>query len=325
MQTIHHQRSAGALMTKNVPVVQLTATLKDVEKLLFQKTKTFETINYVYVVDEAGHLQGAISVKEIFRRPKNTPVKKFILRDVVSTTQTTDQEHVALMAIKHNIKAIPVVDKNGKFLGIVPSDKILEVLHNKSIEDILRSAGIKTNHSNGYDLMRASAFVHFKKRFPWLLFGLCGGIFAAIIVNYFETSLKEEILLASFIPTVVYMADAVGSQTQTIFIRSLALHHLLDGKRYMFRELKVSFLLAIVLSMFIALVVLLWKGSFLMGMILASSIFSTILAASVIAVLLPLAFLKFRSDPAIASGPFATIIRDLLSVLIYFSIAEIML
>lgn len=317
--------SAERIMVSNIPIVSPSSSIREVEKLLLEKTKDFETINYIYVVDAGKKLVGVVSIKEIFRRPKDSVVSEIMKADPVAVRPHTDRERVALLAIKHNLKSIPVVDNENKFLGVVPSDVILKTLHQKNIEDILRSAGIHKFENPAQDLILASATTHFKKRLPWLVVGLAGGVIAAITVGFFENLFAKMVTLVAFIPAVVYMADAVGSQTQTIFIRSLAIEHNLIFKNYLWRECKVSFFLAIILSIVISLISFWWWASLLLGLILGASFFITIFAASFIAVFLPWFFYKLKYDPAIVSGPFATAIRDVLSIVLYFTIASFVL
>lgn len=317
--------SAGRLMTDKVPIATIDTTIAEIENLLLKKTKEFETINYIYIVDEDKKLKGAISVKDVFRLPKSTPVSQVMIKDLVLARPHTNQERVALLALKYNLKAIPVVDKDNHFLGAVPSDVILSVLHDENIEDILRFAGVGKMEDSAISIIKASAPLHFRKRLPWLIFGLLGGVIAAFVVGFFEDTLKVQLVLAAFIPVVVYMADAVGTQIQTIFIRSLALDHQLDLRKYILRELKVNLALAFVLSIIISGISLLGWQSSLLSAIIGISIFMTILAAMVVAIFLPWLFSKIKYDPAIASGPFATVVRDILSLLVYFGIAQIML
>lgn len=317
--------SAGRLITTKVPIASPEATIADVEKMLFQKTEEFETINYIYIVNRNKKLKGVISVKDVFRLPKTTQLAKVMVKEMISARAHADQERVALLALKHNLKAIPVVDKKNCFLGAVPSDAILHILHNENIEDILRFAGVHKFKDPAMSIIQASSAVHFYKRFPWLILGLFGGIAAALVVEYFESALRAQLILAAFIPMIVYMADAVGAQVQTIFIRSLALDRQLNLKRYIWREAKVNFFIALILGMVITTISFFWWHSTMLGFVLGLSIFATIFVATVIAIFLPWFFSKIKFDPAIASGPLATIIRDMLSLIIYFGIAQIML
>lgn len=312
-------------METSVPLVKPHQTIMEVEKMLVEKVKDFETINYIYVLDDAQKLVGAISVREVFRVPKNTFVKDVMEKDLVTIHPQAHQESAAKLAIKHNLKSIPVVDTDGKFLGIVPSDTILNILHEEHIEDFLHSAGIHRTKNPVQELENASAFSSFKKRLPWLVFGLLGGILAAFVLNSFDHIFSEMIALAAFIPAVVYMADAVGSQTQTVFIRSLALDSGLDVRKYIWREIRIGIILAFVFGIIMTVIPSFWASQNLLGPILGISFFATIMIAVVVAVFLPWLFYKLKFDPAVASGPFATAVRDIISVASYVSIASVIL
>ncbi len=173
--------------------------------------------------------------------------------------------------------------------------------------------------------MNFSAGILAKERIPWLFFGLFGGIFAAQLVSFFETPLKGHFILAAFIPLMVYMADAVGAQSQTLFIRRLIIDYELNIKKYLFREIKVSFLIALVLGIILSLISLIWfSAPVLIGFILGISLFLTIIFASLIAILIPCLLNFLKKDPAVGAGPVATIIRDVSSLLIYFLIASLL-
>ncbi len=317
--------SAGYRMIKNIPTALPQENILDVKQRLFDKAQEFETLNYIYVVDKAGKLVGVFSLKEIFRQKEEVSIEELMVRNVVKVRPHTDQERVAILALKYNLKSLPVVDKNNLFLGIIPSDVILTILYSENLEDILHFAGISKNNNFVKQSIQASPIILTRLRLPWLIFGLLGGLFAAQIVNLFETSLKSHFILAAFIPLIVYMADAVGVQAQTLFIRGLALEANLDIKKYFLKELKISFIIALILATLLSLVSFLWFGSFLMGIILGISLFLTVICASIIAIVIPWLLEKFKKDPAIGSGPFATIVRDVLSLVLYFSVALLLL
>ncbi|MFH2136257.1 MAG: magnesium transporter [Patescibacteria group bacterium] len=324
MSENYPKNSAGRKMLEKelVPVISPNQTLGDALKLLQEKMKQFETINYIYVVDSKNKLLGVFSVKEIFKKPCETKISDIAIKDVVVAHQHTRPERVALLALKNNLKAIPIVDKEDRLLGVVPSDMILEILHNENVEDALLEVGIHKFKDPAVSIIQASALLHFKKRLPWLILGLVGGTIAAFIVNSFTETLKIQLIFAAFIPSIVYIADAVGAQTQTLYIRSLAIDHKLDFKKYILREIKVGLALALVLALIMGTIGLLWHKLLLVGLVLGLSFFTTIIIAVAVAIALPSLFLKLKLDPAIASGPFATIIRDISSLLIYFLIAS---
>jgi magnesium transporter len=323
-QIVHTPETAGHLMVHAVPIVKANDTVDATLKMISAHASSFESLSYIYVVDTHMHLKGVLSIKELLRTPTHEHIESIMIRNVITVDVHTDQEQVALLAIRHNIKAVPVVDKNGLFLGIVPTDTILNILHSESVEDALHTAGSALFANPAVEIITAGARVHFKKRLPWLLLGLAGGIGAAFVVHYFEDALAHQIILAAFIPAVVYMADAVGSQTQTIFIRSLALARTLHMRSYIIREITIAYMLALVLGLISFGIVALWLDSLHIGIVFGLSITVTILAAMVIALFTPWVLTKMKFDPAIASGPFATVIRDIISLLIYFSIVSLM-
>jgi len=312
--------TAGRLMVTRIPTVSDSATVGDIKKMLTESVSEFETINYVYITGTEGNLLGVISVRELFTHSSDTEAITLSPSQLVTTHPYTDQEHVVNLSLKHNIKAVPVVDRAGILLGVVPSDIILHILNKESAEDVLRFAGSRSPEDPVRHLSQMNVFSHFTKRMPWLVVGLLGGVFAAFVVSFFENILAEHIIFISFIPAVVYMADAVGSQTQMIFVRSLSLEHTLKMRLYVWRELRVNILLALALGSLMFVLSLLWLGTFLVSFILGMSIALTITISMSIAIGLPWILHKMKYDPAVASGPLATVLRDVISLLVYFAV-----
>jgi len=314
--------SAGRRMVDNVPTALSEETIIDIRKRLFEKAEDFETLNYIYVLDKDKKLIGVLSLKDVFQKSEEVKIEDLMVKAPVSVRPSTDQERVAILALKHNLKAIPVVNKENTFLGVVPSDVILEILHSENVEDMLRFAGISKRNTA---LNKAPVSIMAKLRLPWLIFGLLGGLLAAQIVTFFEEALTIHFVLAAFIPLIVYMADAVGVQAQTLFIRNLALDSRLDIWKYFFKEMKISLIIALVLGFLLVAISFLWFGLWDIGVILGFSLFLTVICACLIAILIPWLLQSLKKDPAIGSGPFATIVRDILSLIVYFCIASILL
>lgn len=323
MKKSYPPETAGRQAISNVPVCYKEWRLSDVKKMLFEKKKNLETINYIYVLDKSKKLWGVFSIKEIFRRPASLRVEAIAQKNLVAVRPRTDQEKVAILALNHNLKSVPVVDKNNKFLGIVPSDVILNILHSEDVEDFLKMTGIRSSFQK---ILKGSSFYLAKVRLPWLVVGLLGGVLAAQIMNYFEASLKNYFVLTSFIPLILYLASANGNQTETLFIRSSVIESRINIRKYFLREIAAGLLISLVLGGLISLISVFWfKSSFYMGFILAVSLFLTILAAVTIGVFIPWTLIKLKKDPAVGTGPFATILRDVLSLLIYFSVSLFLL
>jgi magnesium transporter len=315
--------SAGRKMIEQVPLCYLDNTILDVRKILFQKMKELETINYIYVVNKNKKLVGVFSIKEIFRCSERTSIKEIAEREVVKVRPYTDQERVAILALENNLKSIPVVDKNDKFLGVVPSDIILDILYSENLEDFLKMAGIKSPLQK---ILKGSALYLFKIRIPWLVLGLLGGIVGATIISFFEGPLKENFILASFIPLILYMSGAVGNQTEILLIRNMTIDNKISIGRYFFRELRTSLFIALILASLLFLVSLIFfNAPYYISIILSSSLFIAIFVSVLVGVFMPYSLKAIGKDPAIGSGPFSTIVRDVLSLIIYFIIATSLL
>lgn len=314
-------------MTTAVPVVAKSASVSEVENLLRSRASTFETINYVYIVNDTHELVGVVSVQELFKLKGYEKLDAYLNRTLVTVRPHTDQERVAQLALRHNIKAVPVISKDHIFMGVVPSDKILEVLNHEHTEDVLRFAGVRHKHHGHVSevLLSNSPLTHVRMRLPWLVLGLLGGVAAAAVIGMFEEILATELILAAFIPAIVYMADAVGSQTQMLFVRALSVDHTLKMSSYLLRESVVNAMLGSALAVLIFVVSLFFAGSMMISSILAISIFLTVLSTVLVAILLPWFFHVRGHDPAIASGPLATVVRDILSLVIYLSVANFFL
>ncbi len=308
---------------QGVPVLSPESTIFDAKKLLAEKISALETINYFYVIDGEGKLIGVFSIREIYRYPDDVKVGTIMQKNFFKVLSDQHQEEAAILALKHNLKAIPVVDAHNRFMGVIPSDVILHILHAEHVEDFLRSVGIFGQYMN---LETGSSWVLAKARIPWLIFGLFGGISAASIISFFESSIESYFILAAFIPLIVYMADAVGSQTQTLFIRNLVFNAQINLKKYLLKELATGFLMASILSVLLfVLSMLLHNVPYFIGIILGTALFFTVLGSVVIGILVPGLIRKMQKDPAIGSGPLATIIRDIASLIIYFLVASALL
>lgn len=314
--------SAGQLMLGGVRTVTPDTPIVDVHKWLRKHAENLGTLNYVYITDGQNRLEGVLSLKMLFTSDSATLVSEVMERDVISVSSDEDQETVAKLALEHQLKAVPVVDKKLHLLGVIPSHHILNVLQQEQEEDVLRAAGLPVEALRQEQQRPLSQAWH---RLPWLMLGMLGGIAAAVMIGLFEGVLAEEVLLAAFIPAVVYLADAAGVQVQTIYIRLLARKNDIKTLRYLYREILTSLIIAVVLGVSTLGIVAVWFDAGSLALVVALSVAVTIVVASIIAVILPWLFQKLRFDPAVASGPMATIISDVASILIYFTIARYLL
>ncbi len=318
-----HHLVSHHLVTR-IPTTTADAIVADLRHSIERAKTPWDSVNYIYVVNGDQRLVGVFSIKELLVAKPEQRIEKIMRRDPIAVHEHMHEETAAALAIKHSLKAVPVIDRDERFVGIVPSDAILAILHRRHTEHFLRSAGFTRPHVHFLDVVKARFSELFRARVGWLAVGLFGGMLAASITGFFEEVLRQEIILAFFIPVVVYLSDAVGTQTETLFIRSFALERI-HFLRYVIRELSVGIALGAVFGLSAyALVTVLWQQAQI-ALILALTFFCTIIVATLVALVIPWIFIRMHRDPAIGSGPFATIIQDILSLLIYFLIASVML
>ena len=316
-------KSAGRKMTDKVPVVGIDLSLAESHSYLSRHAREFETVNYIYVVDRNRKLEGVFSIKDLLDLPGETRVEDICrVHTLIKVHPHASQEEAANLALKHNLKAIPVVDENNVFLGVLPNDTILHILNREFREDIFHLTGIHTSHAEMDNIMEIPLILAVRHRLPWLLLGLIGGVFAAKVIGLFEAMLAKNLILAAFIPLVVYISDAVGTQLEAFTIRDFVLFKKLNLFAYFLKQLAIVFLVSVSLSLiFVLLSYLLGQGGGI-AIVLGMTIVAASLSSLFTGVLIPAVFRGFKLDPANASGPIGTIIQDIMSVVIYFTIAS---
>jgi len=313
-------------MIREVPTITRSFTIGDTSRFLFEHIKKFKTIDYIYVLDENKKLIGVFSIKDLYRMSPEIKVEKICCRTpLVSVLPTSEQEEAAALALQHGLKAVPVVDENGVFLGVITHDMITAIANRELREDILQLAGIHKGHVEFDNTLDISLFDSIKHRLPWLLMGLGGGLFAAYIIRYFETTLEKNIILAAFIPLVVYIADATRTQLEALVIRDFALFRKLDFSVYFLKQVYAVFAITLILSAVLGGISYFLYGEYLISIILSSALIGATFSSLISGLFVPFIFRKFKIDPANASGPIGTIIQDIVSVVIYFTIASILI
>ncbi len=312
-------------MTKDVPIFNKKNTIGFIEENLFKDIKKIESINYIYIVGKSNVLEGVLSIKELFRQDKSKKVSAVMIKDLVVSHPSSSQEKTAHLVLNHNIKSIPIVNKKNKFLGVVLSDDILRVIHNELQDDISHFAGIEHTDANIDNISSMSLLKSLKHRLPWLIIGIFGGILAAQIIGLFEHTLAENIILASFIPLVVYLASAVGTQAGFFIVRDLAIKKKIDFLAYTWRQFRVILAMSFLLSILIFVFSYLFYDKLAISLVLALALFLTVISSIITGIFIPYAFSKLRFDPANASGPIATILQDVISVSLYLLVAQALL
>lgn len=316
-----HQRLPG--LTDRIPIVPVTSTLLETQSYLLSHKGEFDSIDYIYVMDAEGKLVGVFSIKEIYRRPLSESVSSVYRKSpLVTANIRSHPEEIAHLALKHGIKAVPILDEHGKLVGIIPHGAVNKTLYKELREDILHMAGVTRGHLAIDNISEIPIIQSVRHRLPWLIVGTLGGLAIARIIGQFQQTLSDNLVLAGFIPLVVYIADAVGTQMEAFVIRDLALFRKLDFRRYFIRHflavLAIAFLLGVVISVIGFILYQQRDVAFILGLAVVGSTISALFSGLIV----PLFFRKLKVDPANASGPLGTIIQDAISVAIYFLIAK---
>lgn len=306
-------------ITKNLPAFSLETGIDTVIEELSKKPKRWGSLDYVFVTSNY-QLAGIVSIEDLFASNRSLTLKNIMKTDFQSISPGTDKEKAVILAIQKNIYAVPVIDNQGKFIGIVEPHNLLKILHEENTEDFLASAGIAQPELKIVDTLKLRVVQLIRYRLPWLILGLTGGIIATAVVSFFEDALEKQLALAFFIPVIVYMSDAVGTQTETIFIRAIYLRTV-NTRKYLLKEILVGLNIGLVIGIIVFTFAFFWLNSLEMALIVSLAMLANITLAMVIAVIIPYSLFKLKKDPALGSGPFATAVQDIVSLLIYFGVA----
>lgn len=280
----------------------------------------FDSATHVAVC-EGGRLVGVLRIEDLLVAAPGELARDLMDADPPVVAPGLDQEQAAWRAVQHAESALAVVGEDRRFLGFLPPHRLLGVLLAEHDEDMARLGGFLLSTSKARMASEEGVSHRFWHRLPWLLAGLLGALFAAGIVEAFETELRDRLLLAFFIPGIVYLADAVGTQTETLVVRGLSLGT--SVRQMLRREVWTGLLVGLVLGL-VLLPVVAWRwGDVQVAAVVAISLFAACSTATVVAMLLPWALDRLGRDPAFGSGPLATVIQDLLSILIYFGVASV--
>lgn len=299
-------------VSSRVPISTIDASAGDIRRSL--EGRRFDTAAAVAVCDD-GVLRGLIGTEELLAAPDGSLASEIMDEAPPVVAPGVDQEAAAWTAVQHEEAILAVVDDAGRFLGLVPPHRLLSVLLREHDEDMARLGGFLHDASTARAASRESLLKRYWHRLPWLLIGLAGALVAATLVGSFERQLEANVMIAYFIPGIVYMADAVGTQTETIIVRGLSVG--VSIREVVRRELLTGLLVGITLSLvFFPIALVWWRDADLviatsLALLMASSI------ATVVAMILPWLIHRLGGDPAFGSGPLATVLQDLLSVLIY--------
>jgi len=302
--------------TDGVPVAHADQTVREVREGL--GGQEYDCADDVAVL-EGRSLAGLLSIEGLLAAEPATIVGDIMDADPPVVGPDADQESVALKMVKRGGSSVAVIDSEGRFVGLVPSHRMLGVLLAEHDEDLARLGGYLANTAAARDAAEESIRNRLWHRLPWLLIGLLGAMAAAFVVGGFEEELDKEVTLAFFLPAVVYMADAVGTQTETVLIRGLSVGVLL--REVVRRELATGLIVGFLMAAAFLPFALLAFGDGQIAVAVGLSLLASCSIATLVAMVFPWIFRRLGADPAFGSGPLATVVQDLLSIAVYLMIA----
>lgn len=312
-----HEEVAGRYLSASVARALADETAGQVlDRLLAHPPEHTEIL---CVTDESGHLVGILDLAQLLRLPRDRPVGQAAHRNFPRIHADSDQERVASMALHHTLVAVPVVDTENRLLGIVPASALLHILRREHVEDIHRFAGITREAMRAREAIEEPPLRRLRHRLPWLLIGLLGSTLATFIMARFEHALGINPAIAFFVPGLVYLADAIGTQTEAVAVRGLSLSHARLGS-LVGGEVRTGLLIGLVLGGLTLPGVWLAFGDLRLALAVSGALVAAGAIATTIGLVLPWVLDRLGSDPAYGSGPLATIIQDLLSLVTYFLI-----
>lgn len=319
--------TAGGIMTTDYVVVPEFITAEQAIRILRSLSPDAEMIYYIYVIDRMNHLVGILSLRQLIIADSQTPIEKIMWRNVISVNVHDDQEEVANVVSKYDFLAVPVVDDEGKLQGIVTVDDVIDVIHEEATEDIYRLAGTNAAESESDEATLAKFSTAFKSRIPWLIVTIIGGMLSGEVLNVFSVKLNEVIALSFFIPMLIGMGGNVGTQSSTVTVRGIAIGaiHSKTVLSTILREGSIGIALGLVIGTIVAIVAFIWQGSIRLGIVVGSAMLVNMFAAATMGTLVPIFLKKVNIDPAVASAPFITTTIDVMGLVIYATLAGIIL
>jgi magnesium transporter len=273
-------------------------------------------------VCESGRFEGLIRIEDALSAAPDAIARDLMDKAPPAVHPGEDQEVAAWKAVQHREGSLAVVDERGTFIGLIPPPALIEIFLREHEEDMARLGGYLRGTATARNASEEPVLQRFWHKVPWLAVGLFGALISADIVGAFEGRLQENVLLAFFMPGIVYLADAVGTQTETVVVRGLSVG--VGVKRFALRELVTGVLVGTaVAAAFFPIVLWRW-GESDVALAVSISLLAACSVATAVAMALPALIQALGKDPAFGSGPLATVIQDILSIVIYLSISSLL-
>ncbi|MFK6999615.1 magnesium transporter [Flavobacterium oreochromis] len=318
----YDEDTAGGLMGKELVKVNENWNVLTCVKEMRMQAEHVTRVHSIYVVDDEDRLKGRLSLKDLLTTSTKTPISEVYIKKVDYVKVDTMDTEVARIMQKYDLEAIPVVDEMGRLVGRITIDDIVDVIKEEADKDYQMAAGISQDVEADDSILELT-----RARLPWLVLALLGGFVSVRVLGLFEPAMKEHPQLFFFTPLIAAMGGNVGVQSSAIIVQGLA-NNSISGTilQRLLKELSLSLLNGLILSTILLL------GSYYLlgfeihiGLTVTTALLSVIVIASLIGTFIPIVLNKNGVDPALATGPFITTSNDILGILIYFTIARLIL
>ncbi|MEO0128498.1 MAG: magnesium transporter [candidate division WOR-3 bacterium] len=322
--------SVGRLLTPDYVAVKPSWTISETMEYIRKYGKDAETINVVYVIDDNGKLLDDIPIRKLILAEPNQTIESIMDRSYISINAYADQEEAAKVMQKYDLISLPVTNAEGQLLGIVTIDDIIDVLQEEQTEDFTKLSAIATKPIK-VDFITKIKEVPLQKlyrsRVTWLLALLIMDLITGSIIQGFQETIARYVVLVTFLPVLVDTAGNAGAQSATLVIRAMALGtiQMRDWLKLLGRELFVAGALGITMGLGISIMGIIRGRSFNIASVVVIAMIVNVVVGSLIGILLPFIFTRFKKDPATASTPLITTLADIIGTGIYLGIAYLML
>ncbi|UCE03999.1 MAG: magnesium transporter [Candidatus Latescibacterota bacterium] len=312
--------SAGGIMDTDFVAVRESAGRDEIVTALRARDGEDDDLHELYVVDDHNRLVGKLPLLRVLLARDNAAMRGSIQRDLVRVDAEMDQEQVAGLFAKYDLVEAPVVGPQGRLLGRITVDDVIDVIEDEASEDLAMMAGTREEEIGSTSVFRIS-----RSRFRWLLLGMVGGMVAAFIMGFFEADFAQVPAVYFFVPVITAMGGNIGIQSSTVVVRALATREV-DVRQIgsqVFREIRVAILNATLLIPFLFGITWAWRHNLPLAILVGLSMLVVFLYSALVGALVPMLLARRGIDPAIATGPFITTSNDIIGVCIYLGFVSL--
>ena len=318
----YDENTAGGIMAKELVKVNENWNVLTCVKEMRHQAENVTRVHSIYVVDDEDRLKGRLSLKDLLTTSTKTQISDIYIKKVDYVRVETKDVEVARIMQKYDLEAIPVVDELGRLVGRVTIDDIIDIIKEEADKDYQLAAGISQDVEADDSILELT-----KARLPWLVLALFGGFISVKVLGIFEPMMESHRMLLFFTPLIAAMAGNVGVQSSAIVVQGLA-NNSITGSLWnrLLKELSLSLLNGSILAGILILGSHFLLGyEFIIGITVSIALLSVIVIASLIGTFIPIVLDKYGVDPALATGPFITTSNDIIGIIIYFTIAKLVL